>query len=87
MPNSARVIGVNNNLVHPGGPERLESMIEAAVHNHQGPLWGVENPAVDPGVADVSLSSRRLARDGECAPLITIMEVGQPVRICKLQRQ
>jgi len=87
MPNSARVIGVNNNLVHPGSPGRLERMIEAAVQDHRGPLWGVENPAVDPGVADVSLSSLRLARAGECAPLITNMEVGQPVRICKLRRE
>ena len=87
MPISARAIGVNNNLVHPGASGRLWSMIEAAVRDHRGPLWGVEDPADDPGVADVSLSSLRLARDSECFPLITNMEAAQRNKICKLRRE
>jgi uncharacterized membrane protein len=87
MPNSARAIGVNNNLVHPGAYGRLWTIIEAAVRDHQGPLWGVENPADSPGVADWSLGSLRLARDGECNRLITNMADGQDVRICKLRRE
>ena len=86
MPISARAIGVNNNLVHPGASGRLWSMIEAAVRDHRGPLWGVEDPADDPGVADVSLSRLRLARDSECFPLITNMEAAQRIKICKLRR-
>ena len=86
MPISARAIGVNNNLVHPGASGRLWSMIEAAVRDHRGPLWGVEDPADDPGVADVSLSSLRLARGSECFPLIANMEAAQRIKICKLRR-
>lgn len=86
MPISARAIGVNNNLVHPGASGRLWSMIEAAVRDHRGPLWGVEDPADDPGVADVSLSRLRLARDSECFPLITNTEAAQRIKICKLRR-
>ena len=86
MPESARVIGVNNNLVHPGSPGRLWSMIEAAVRDHQGPLGGVEDRYDHPSVADVSLTSLRLARDRACAPLITNMEVGEHAKICRLRR-
>jgi hypothetical protein len=87
MPNSARAIGVNNNLVHPGGSGRLWNVIEAAVRDHQGPLWGVEDPADSPGAADVSLSSLGLARDGECVSLIANMEPAGRVRFCKLRRE
>ena len=87
MPISARAIGVNNNLVHPGASGRLWSMVEAAVRDHRGPLWGVEDPADDPGVADASLRSLRLARDGECFPLITNMEAAQRIKICELRRE
>jgi len=87
MPNSARAIGVNNNLVHPGAPGRLWSIIEAAVRDHQGPLWGIEDPNDSPGAADAALGSLGLARDGECDPLISNMEDGQHVRICRLRRK
>ena len=87
MPNSARAVGVNNNLVHPGASGRLWSVIEAAVRDHQGPLWGVEDPGDSPGVADVSLSSLGLARAGECASLVTNLEAAGRVKICKLRRQ
>ena len=85
MPISARAIGVNNNLVHPGSSGRLWGIIEAAVRDHHGPIWGLEDPHNSPGVADVSLGSLGLARD-ECAPLISNMEAGEHGRICKLQR-
>ncbi len=87
MPVSARAIGVDNNLVHPGGSNRLWRIIEAAVRRHQGPLWGIEDLNDSPGVADASLGSLGLARDGECDPLITNMEDGQHARICKLRRE
>ena len=86
MPELARVIGVDNNLVHPGSPGRLWSMIEATVRDHQGPLWGVEDRYDHPSVADASLTSLGLARDRECAPLITNMEVGEHAKICRLRR-
>ncbi len=85
MPISARAIGVNNNLVHPGASGSLWSIIEAAVRDHQGPLWGIEDPNNSPGAADASLGSLRLARD-ECAPLISNMEAGEHGKICKLKR-
>lgn len=85
MPISARAIGVNNNLVHPGSSGRLWTIIEAAVRDHQGPLWGIEDPNNSPGVADASLGSLSLARD-ECAPLISNMEAGEHGKICKLRR-
>jgi hypothetical protein len=87
MPISARAIGVNNNLVHPGSSGRLWGVIEAAVRDHQGPLWGVEDPSDSPGAADASLASLGLARDNECDRLITNMEDGQHVQICRLRRE
>jgi hypothetical protein len=86
MPSSVRAVGVNNNLVHPGSTGRLWGIIEAAVRDHPGPLWGIEDPNDSPGVADASLASLGLARDGDCVPLITNMEDGLHVRICRLKR-
>ena len=85
MPISARAIGVNNNLVHPGSSGRLWDIIEAAVRDHKGALWGIEDPINSPGVADSSLGSLRLGRD-QCAPLTTNMEAGEHGKICKLRR-
>jgi hypothetical protein len=87
MPESARAIGVNNNLVHPGSQGKLWTIIETAIQNHRGPLWGIEDTHDDSGAADVSLNSLGLARDGGCAPLKTNMEVGNHARICKLRRK
>jgi uncharacterized membrane protein len=87
MPNTARAIGVNNNLVHPGASGRLWSIILKAVRDHHGPLWGVEDPKDQPGVADASLSSLGLARNEKCVPLITNMETAGRIRICKLRRE
>jgi hypothetical protein len=87
LPNSARAIGVNNNLVHPAAAGRLWSVIEAAVRDHQGPLWGVEDPGDFPGLADASLSSLRLARDRECVPLIANLEAAGRVKVCKLRSE
>jgi hypothetical protein len=85
MPISARAIGVNNNLVHPGASGRLWDIIEAAVRDHQGAMWGIEDPNNSSGVADSSLGSLRLDRD-QCAPLNTNMEAGEHGKICKLRR-
>jgi hypothetical protein len=87
LPNSARAIGVMSSLAYPGSPGTLWSIIETAVRDHQGPLWGIEDPKDSPGVADATLSSLHLARDVECAPLVTNMEIGQPVKICRLRRE
>ena len=83
MPSSVRAIGVNNNLVHPGSAGRLWGIVAAAVKDHPGPLWGVDDPHDFPGVADASLASLSLAR-GECDALMTNIK---PVRICKLRRE
>jgi hypothetical protein len=87
MPSSARAVRVTGNLVNPGTPGRLWLMVEAAVRDHQGPLWGVEDPVDSPGSADFALKSLRLSRGGECAPVVTNMEVDQRVRICRLRRE
>jgi hypothetical protein len=87
MPSSARAIGVVGNLVHPGSPGTLWPLIEAAIRNHQGPLWGVEDALDSPGAADAALSSLNLSRDGPCAPVITNMELDQRVKICRLRRE
>ncbi len=81
MPHTARAVGVNNNLVRPDSPGRLETLIDAAIRDHNGPLWGLENPGVSPGAADFSLSSHRLVRDSQCAWLDGNLESDRSVRI------
>jgi hypothetical protein len=87
MPSSARAIRVMGNLVNPGSPGKLWPLIQTAVRDHQGPLWGVEDPTDSPGAADAALGSLDLARDSECAPVVTNMELDQRVKICRLRRE
>lgn len=85
LPETARTIGVDNNLVHPGSPGRLAAMIAAAVEAHRGPLWGVEDPTESPGKADAALAALGLAREG-CEALDSNLEFGRTARICRLKR-
>lgn len=86
MPLTARAVGVNNNVAHPDAPGRLTTLIDAAIRDHGGPLWGVESPRASPGVADFSLSGHRLVRDSQCAWLDSNLEGDRSVRICRLRR-
>ncbi len=87
MPDTARAIGANTNLVRPGSPGLLEPQIESTIRDHQGPLWGMEYPEVFPGVADSTLASHHLTREDDCALVDTNMEEKPFVRICRLKRK
>jgi hypothetical protein len=65
-PAGTRFVGANNNLIHPGGRTLLAHQIQAAVLTHAGPLWGLEMPAENPGVADATLRSYGLRRGEGC---------------------
>jgi hypothetical protein len=61
-------VGANNNLVRPGGRDLLARQVEAAIRTHAGPLWGIEMPAENRGVADTTLRAYGLRRGEWCAP-------------------
>jgi hypothetical protein len=86
MPSTIRAIGANTNLVRPGSPGKLQERITATIRDHQGPLWGMEYPEAFMGVADSSLRSYQLIRDGECTLLDTNIEDARFVKICRLGR-
>jgi hypothetical protein len=87
MPQSVRVIGANNNLVQPGSWGTLDPRIVRVIHEHRGPLWGLEYPDAFGGVADVTLRHHRLERDSECTMVDTNIEVGPIMRMCRLKRE
>ena len=74
MPVTARAVGVNSNLVRPGSPGKLQGEIARAIRDHKGPLWGMEYPEAFPGIADASLATYALRREGDCTLLDTNIE-------------
>lgn len=68
LPTSVRLVGANNNLVQPGGRSLLAQRAARAIRSHEGPLYGLEDPAEAPGAADRTLAYYRLRR-GTCAPV------------------
>jgi hypothetical protein len=62
-----RFVGANNNLVRPGDRNLLVRQVQAAILNHSGPLWGLEMPGENRGVADATLLAYGLQRSEGCA--------------------
>jgi hypothetical protein len=85
MPATTRALGINSNLVRPELPGTLTLQVAKAVAEHNGPLWGMENPQAYSGWADTALTARHLAR-GDCSMLQSNIEVGPIVKICRLHR-
>jgi hypothetical protein len=65
-PPGVRFAGVNSNLLHPGGGTALARVAAEAVQRHDGPLWGLESPADQPGQADRALAAYGLVRGAHC---------------------
>jgi hypothetical protein len=79
-----RFVGVNNNLVQPGGVTGVAKQVEAAVRAHTGPLWGLEIPD-STGQAEATLDYYGLRRGGECTKVVSNLE-GPGIHLCPLQR-
>ena len=82
LPASVRLVGANNNLVQPGGGGLLAQQAAMAIRNHAGPLYGLEDPAESPGVADRTLAYYGLRR-GSCAPVQSNLD-NNAVHLCRL---
>ena len=86
MPKSVRAIAANSNLVRPDSKGLLEQRIEQEISMHPGPLWGFEDPADFPGIAEITLAKHHLQRAGTCTFLDSSIEEKSAVRICQLKR-
>ncbi len=82
-PPSARWVGANNNLLHPGLSGRLEALVESTIAQHAGPFWGVEGSGGSP-IADQTLAYYGLRRD-TCVPVDSNLGRGH-LRMCRLSR-
>ncbi len=85
MPQSVRVVGANNFLLHPGQAGLLEARMEQLIKTWSGPIYGLENPHDMPGMADRTLSYYRLRRGPGCTHLRSNLDRGRSV-VCKLVR-
>lgn len=87
MPRTVRVIGANNNIIHPGAWGKLQAQAAAAINGHTGPFWGAEFPKAFPGTADATLAYYHLHRDpGSCMIVKSNIENGQNIQMCRLLR-
>jgi hypothetical protein len=85
LPATVPMVGANNNLVHPGGGGLLAEQAAAAIRSHAGPLYGLEDAAESPGVADRTLAYYRLRRS-DCAPVESNLD-NNAVQWCRLWPQ
>jgi hypothetical protein len=84
-PAGTRFVGANNNLVQPGDRNLLAQKVEAAIHTHSSPLWGLEMPRENPGIADATLRAYGLVRGVGCAPVRSNLD-GDAILACPLVR-
>ena len=83
VPPAIRFVGANNNLVQPGRGGLLSRQAEIAIRTHGGPLYGLEDPAEAPGIADRTLAFYRLRRDG-CGQISSNLD-DNAIRLCRLR--
>lgn len=84
-PAGPRFVGLNSNLVRPGENTALARAAAEAVARHDGPLWGLESPADQPGEADRALAAYGLVRGAPCAPVRSNLDA-DAIRACPLLR-
>ena len=84
-PASVRFVGADNNLVHPGDPDRLARAVAAAIRHQTGPLWGLEDPGESPGVAARTLRAYRLTRAPGCVRVRSNLD-DNAILACPLRR-
>ena len=82
-PPGIRFIGADNNLTHPGQRTRLATEVAAAIHADGGPLWGLEDPAESPGIADPTLRAYGLTRGAGCQHVQSNLD-GSAILACPL---
>ena len=85
LPATVRMVGANNNLVQPRGGGLLARQASAVIRTHTGPLYGLEDPADAPDVADRTLAHYGLRR-GDCARVESNLD-NNAVRMCRLWPQ
>jgi len=82
FPATVRLVGANNNLVRPGGGNLLARQAAAAIRNHEGPLYGLQDQVESPGTADRTLAYYELRR-GPCAPVESNLD-NNAIQWCRL---
>ena len=77
-----RWVGVNNTLIQPGSKARLAQQAEATIRQHQGPLYGIDDPALHDGVSTRTLAYYHLTQ-ANCAAIASNLD-GNTLRLCRL---
>lgn len=85
LPATVRLVGANNNLVHPGGGGSLTQQATTAIRSHAGALYGLEDRVESPGMADRTLAYYGLRR-GSCAPVQSNLD-NNAIQLCRLWPQ
>lgn len=83
LPASVRVIGANTNFVKPGEQSGLARLIDTAIRDHPGPLYGLQDgdlPAIR-----ATLAYHHLHQFGRCEPIVSNVAL-DPVSLCPLAR-
>ena len=82
-PRGIRFIGTDNNLTRPGQSTLLAEEIAATIRTGSGPLWGLEDPAEAPGIANVTLRAYGLTRGAGCQRVRSNLD-GNAILACPL---
>jgi hypothetical protein len=82
-PPGVRFIGADNNLIHPGQSTQLATEVAATIQAGSGPLWGLEDAAESPGIADATLRAYGLTRGAGCQHVRSNLD-GSAIQACPL---
>jgi hypothetical protein len=82
-PPGVRFIGADNNLIHPGQSTQLATEVAATIQAGSGPLWGLEDAAESPGIADAMLRAYGLTRGAGCQHVRSNLD-GSAILACPL---
>ena len=85
VPQSARVVGANNAMIHPQQKGLFQEDLDRLIRTYSGPIYGMENPREKPGMADRTLAYYGLHRGTGCARIRSNLDDDRTV-VCPLAR-
>lgn len=83
-PPSVRFIGLNNNLLPLNATTGLQAVVERAIANAPGSIWGLDKTDDFFGQAEQTLARYHFRRTEECSRIASTVDNG--LRICRLER-
>lgn len=84
-PRTVRFLGVGNWVVSHPEQVLFRERAQEILRRHTGPIWGMDQPGIYPGVPEATLAQYGLRRTPECTQVRSNLD-GDGLRLCRLER-